>query len=347
MPLLWITFALSNNESAVLNKKKYVFQVILCLLVTVTLHAQHALSIRLNDPNGEPVSGAMVTLSTISPKDRNWKKVSDSAGSVSFSIDKGDYRIRIEAYSYEKWEQKWLVSKSLDTLIVLVRDARMMKGVVITARKPLMRQEDDKTIVDPEPVALGSTHAFEVLEKIPGLFIDQDGNVYLNSTSPSAVWINGREQRMSSADIATMLKSLPPGAIERVELVRTPSARYDASGVGGIVNIILKKNIRIGLTGSVNAGFNQGIYGNQFGGFNLNHSDGGKSSYLNVNLNGRNNFDQINTSRQLGTDSLLQQFSRTVLPGNGWYIGVGVNRELNKRWSIGVESRINFNRSLS
>lgn len=195
-----------------------------------------------------------------------------------------------------------------------------------------MRQEDDKTIVDPEPVALGSTHAFEVLEKIPGLFIDQDGNVYLNSTSPSAVWINGREQRMSSADIATMLKSLPPGAIERVELVRTPSARDDASGVGGIVNIILKKNVRIGLTGSVNAGFNQGVYGNQFGGFNLNHSNGGKSSYLNVNLNGRNNFDQINTSRQLGTDSLLQQFSRTVLPGNGWYIGAGMNRELNKRW---------------
>ena len=347
MPLLWITFALSNNESAVLNKKKYVFLVLLYQLVAITLHAQHALSIQLNDPNGEPVPGAMVTLSTISPKERNWKKVSDSSGSVSFSIDKGDYRIRIEAYSYEKWEQKWLFSKSLDTLIVLVRDAKMMKGVVITARKPLMRQEDDKTIVDPEPVALGSTHAFEVLEKIPGLFIDQDGNVYLNSTSPSAVWINGREQRMSSADIATMLKSLPPGAIERVELVRTPSARYDASGVGGIVNIILKKNIRIGLTGSVNAGFNQGKYGNQFGGFNLNHSDGGKSSYLNVNLNGRNNFDQINTSRQLGTDSLLQQFSRTVLPGNCWYIGAGMNRELNSRWSIGVESRININRSLS
>jgi len=71
----------------------------------------------------------------------------------------------------------------------------------------------------------------------------------------------GGKQRMSNADIATMLKSLPPSAIDRVELVRTPSARYDASGVGGIVNIILKKNVKIGLTGSMNAGFNQGKYG--------------------------------------------------------------------------------------
>ena len=87
--------------------RKFVFLVLLYQLVAITLHAQHDLSIRLNDPNGEPVSGAMVTLSTITPKDRNWKKVSDSAGFVSFSLEKGEYRIRIEAYSYEKWEQKW------------------------------------------------------------------------------------------------------------------------------------------------------------------------------------------------------------------------------------------------
>lgn len=326
---------------------KHIFLAISFSILSGIIHAQKSVSIRLTDPNGESVPGAMVSLFASADKTRSWKKVSDSMGLVVFSVGPSSYRLRIEAYSYEKWEQEWNVSKDLDTLIALVRNAKMMKGVVVTARKPLMRQEDDKTIVDPEPVALGSTHAFEVLEKIPGLFIDQDGNVYLNSTSPSAVWINGREQKMSNADIATLLKSLPPGAIDRVELVRTPSARYDASGVGGIVNIILKKNVRIGLTGSVNMGFNQGQYGNQFGGFNLNHSDGGRSSYLNVNLNGRNGFDQINTSRQLGTDSLLQQFSRTLTPGSGLYIGAGMNREFNKQLSMGFDSRLSINSSQS
>src|SRR4028118_1092556 len=117
-----------------------------------------------------------------------------------------------------------------------------------------MRQEDDKTIVDPENLAASSTNAFEILEKTPGLFVDQDGNVYLSSTTPARIYINGREQRMSTADIATMLKSLPPNSIASIEILRTPSAKYDANGGGGIVNVVLKKGVRIGLTGSANVG---------------------------------------------------------------------------------------------
>jgi hypothetical protein len=244
---LCTTFALSKIKVEVLIMGKHIILGVFLSILSGVAYAQKSVSIRLTDPNAETVQGAMVTLISGNDKTRSWKKVTDSAGKVNVSVAPGRYRMKIEAYSFAKWEKDWTISGDLDTLISLVRDAKLMKGVVVTARKPLMRQEDDKTIVDPEPVALGSTHAFEVLEKIPGLFIDQDGNVYLNSTSPSAVWINGREQRMSNADIATLLKSLPPGAIDRVELVRTPSARYDASGVGGIVNIILKKNVRIGL----------------------------------------------------------------------------------------------------
>lgn len=329
----------------VMRKIFFIFTVF--LLAVNALHAQYAVTIRMVDQNKESVAGATVSLYNASDSNINWMRVSDSTGLVKLSVPKARYILRVEAYSFEAYKKTVFIGKNLDTVILLQRDAKLMKGVVVTARKPLMRQEDDKTIVDPEPVALGSTHAFEVLEKIPGLFIDQDGNVYLNSTSPSAVWINGREQRMSSADIATMLKSLPPSAIDRVELVRTPSARYDASGVGGIVNIILKKNIKIGLTGSMNAGFNQGKYGNQFAGFNLNHSDGPRSSYLNINTNRRNGYDQINTARELGTDSLLQQFSRTIAPGNGLYIGAGMNRELNTKLTMGVDTRININRSRS
>ena len=259
--------------------RKYTILLLLFLFFFETLTAQQIVSLRVVDQNKEAIIGATVALTNLADSSKKFIRVSDSNGAVKVAISKSRYLLSIEALSFESFKRRIGVINDLDTTITLIRDAKLMKGVVVTARKPLMRQEDDKTIVDPEPVALGSTHAFEVLEKIPGLYIDQDGNVYLNSTSPSAVWINGREQRMSSADIATMLKSLPPNAIDRVELIRTPSARYDASGVGGIVNIILKKNVRIGLTGSVNAGFNQGKYGNQFSGFNLNHSDGGRSSY--------------------------------------------------------------------
>jgi len=279
--------------------RRIVLFFIVSLLAINVLRAQFAVSIRIMDQNKEYVAGATFSLYDTSDSTKKWIRVSDSTGMVKLTVPTSRYTLNIEAYSFESYRRNLSINKNIDTVITLIRDAKIMKGVVVTARKPLMRQEDDKTIVDPEPVALGSTHAFEVLEKIPGLFIDQDGNVYLNSTSPSAVWINGREQRMSNADIATMLKSLPPSAIDRVELVRTPSARYDASGVGGIVNIILKKNVKIG------------------------------------------------TARALGTDSLLQQFSRTITPGNGLYIGTGMNRELNTKLTIGVDTRININRSRS
>ena len=153
------------------------------------------------------------------------------------------------------------------------------------------------------------------LEKTPGLFVDQDGNVYLSSTTPAKIYINGREQKMSTADIATMLKSLPPNSIASIEILRTPSAKYDASGGGGIVNVVLKKGVRIGFTGSVNAGMNQGVYGNQFVGLNLNNSSGKLNTYINLQYSRRNTYDQIKTDRLFAADSILSQDAFTSLPG--------------------------------
>ena len=148
------------------------------------------------------------------------------------------------------------------------------------------------------------------MEKIPGLFVDQDGNIYISSTTPAKIYINGREQRMSTADIATLLKSLPPGAIASIEILRTPSAKYDASSSGGIVNVVLKKGIKIWVTGSANAGMNQGVYGTQFAGLNMNNSNGRNTSYLNLQISRRNTFEEINTNRFF---AMIQFFHKTHL----------------------------------
>lgn len=325
--------------------RMWMFGVFLFCFSSTEILAQSSLTIRISDRSGIPVAGATVSIVAVRDSVQRWNAISDTAGLARYSLPSGRYRIEVSAISYKKNRSVASLPASNEIKVVLEQDAGLLQGIVVTARKPLMRQEDDKTIVDPEPIVLGSTSAYEVMEKIPGLFMDQDGNIFLNSTSPSAIWINGREQRMGVAEIAVILKSLPPNAIDRIELVRTPSARYDASGGGGIVNVILKKNVRIGLTGSFNAGFNQGKYGNQFGGININNSNGKTTSYLNTNLNLRNNFDQINTSRQIGIDSMLQQFSRTTLPGKGIYLGGGMTHEFSPTFTAGFDSRINLNRS--
>src|SRR5207253_5919914 len=135
-------------------------------------------------------------------------------------------------------------------------------------------------------------------------------------------------------DIATLLKNLPPTSIARIEIIKTPSAKYDASGGGGIVNVVLKKGVKLGLTGSVTAGMQQGTYGNQFVGFNLNNNDGKRTSYITASVGNRKNYEKINTNRLFAFDSLLTQSAFTKYPAHSVYTSFGITWELNKKWEL-------------
>jgi len=302
--------------------------------------------LHVTDNAYNPIPQVTIILQSKKDSTLRYNRISDSTGNAGFQVSPGAYKAFISAIGFKSLEKNIAVSSSENRFnFVLETDVKAMAGVVVTAKKSLMRQEDDKTIVDPENLANSSTNAYEVVEKIPGLYVDQDGNIMLNNSSPSAIWINGREQKMSNADIATLLKSLPPNSIEKIEIVRTPSARYDASGGGGIVNIVLKKNIKLGLTGSVSASANQGKYGNQQFGFNLNNSNGDLSTYLNLNLERHNSYDESNSQRFFAPDSVLLQHPYTTHPGFGSFIGFGLNNRFNAKWDVSIDTRISTSRS--
>ncbi|MDB5253546.1 MAG: TonB-dependent receptor plug, partial [Flaviaesturariibacter sp.] len=266
---------------------------------------------------------------------------------VSFSLQTGSqYIVTVTSVNYAPLEKGISITGASPTfLFVMEGSGKTLNAVVVTSTRPVIRQEDDKTIVDPENLAASSTNAYEIMEKTPGLFVDQDGNIYLNSTTPATIYINGREQKMSTADIATMLKSLPPNSIASIEIMRTPSARYDASGGGGIVNVILKKGVKIGLTGSVNAGISQGTYGNQFVGLNLNNNTGKLTTYLNLQASRRNTYERLRTDRQFAPDSVLSQDAYTRYPASSYFIGFGASYQLTKKWDVSYDGRFNHNDS--
>lgn len=319
------------------------------LLISIASDAQQSTTVtfKLQNTSKEPLAYATVQLISVPDTIHKQEKITDTTGTVHFSVlvDR-PYLVRITSVNNETIE-KAITIKSGNSVYAFTAQplSRSLSTVVVTSTKPLMRQEDDKTIVDPENLANSSTNAYEIMEKTPGLFVDQDGNIYLSSTTPATVHINGREQKMSAADIATMLKSLPPNSIASIEILRTPSAKYDASGSGGIVNVILKKGVRIGLTGSVNAGINQGVYGNQFIGFNLNNNNGQTTSYINMQVSRRNTFERIETDRLFVADSMLMQDAFTKYPASGFYTGYGISYEFNKSWNISYDGRLNFNNS--
>jgi len=318
----------------------------LLLLHSPRLHAQDLpVTIRIINDKREPVSLATITVTNRLDSTFSLKKIADSSGTAVFNLKKNvQYNINITSVNYQPLDKGILVSgdKAVYTFQAEAA-AKTLGAVVIKSQKPVIRQEDDKTIVDAENLAASSTSGYEVIEKTPGLFVDQDGNIYISSLSPATVHINGKEMKMSASDVATMLKSLPPNSIDRIEILRTPSAKYDASGSGGIVNVVLKKGVKIGMTGSVSAGLQQGTYGNQFAGFNLNNNNGQKSTYIVLNYSNRNNYERLRTDRMFKPDSMLSQDAYTRYPSDVYYAGYGLSYQLNKRWETSIDGRISAN----
>jgi iron complex outermembrane receptor protein len=308
-----------------------------------------AVHIKVTDSKNELIPFSSVTITNRDDSTKRFSTITDETAIARFDLEASNqYVVSITAINYRPLSKGVTVTDSnYKFTFSMEPSTSTLNEVVIQASKPLMRQEDDKTIIDPESLAAASTSGYEVLEKTPGIFVDQDGNIYLNSTTPATVYINGREMKMSKSDIATMLKSLPPNSIDRIEIMRTPSAKYDASGSGGVVNVVLKKGVKIGFTGSLNSGIQQGKYGNQFGGINLSNNNGATSTYINLNYTHRSSYDVLNTDRYLNADTMLSQQAYNVYPGNVYFMGYGINRDLTDKWNISYDGRISYNNSFN
>jgi outer membrane receptor protein involved in Fe transport len=139
--------------------------------------------------------------------------------------------------------------------IAIAVDARQLGEVNVSGRREFMTVEIDRNVyrTDDMPVAAGG-NATDVLRNIPSVEVDVDGNVSLRGNQNVAVQINGRPVMMSGEALANYLRTLSAEAIERVEIIANPSAKYDPEGLGGILNLELKKGEERGLSGGVNAG---------------------------------------------------------------------------------------------
>jgi hypothetical protein len=319
---------------------KPILLVQIILIQFVAIGQEKQFKINVIDVKKHPVAFANISVQKIDSANK-LNLVTDSNGSVSVLLNAASlYQIQTSAIGFQTDTRTIKLSQLGSIQILLKETQNQLKEVVVSSSKPLIKQEDDKTVVDPEPLAASSTNAYETMEKIPGIFIDQDGNIYLNGLSPAGVQINGRELRMSASDMATILKSLPPSSIQKIELVRTPSAKYDASGGGGVVNIILKKGIKIGLNGSLNTGMNQGVYGNQFIGLTLNNTTDKYNTYLNTQYNQNDGFSNVNTDRYLSMDTVLRQTAKTLSPNKSAYIGFGLGRNWTDRFELNYDARL-------
>lgn len=303
---------------------------------------QHNVYILVKNQKKELLYGAHVQLTSLSTNNTLNGVTNEQGKAIIGNVNDDVYRLKISYIGYKTIETTIKINAQARYFEYKMQsDAISLEEVTVSAPKPLIKQEEDKTIIDPEPVANTSTNTMEVIESTPGLYVDQDGGIFISGTTPAAIYINGREQKLSSQDIATILRSLPPNSVEKIEVIRVPSTKYDAATSGGIINIVLKKGIRIGRFGSVNIGANQGNMGNRFAGFTFNNSLDKTAFYFNFNYSYNGSLDELNANRILKNDTFLMQSTLSKNAAHQFYLGYGINYENNDSMSFSYDGRIN------
>lgn len=211
--------------------------------------------------------------------------LSDEQGVFKFEFVKdGDYLVEVRLLRFEKLTSTVIHISAghpeTDLGILRLKPTQVnLQTVTVTAEKPFIERQIDKTVVNIENsiVATGSS-VLEVMQKLPGVQVRQDGQINLNGKAGVNVYIDGKPTLLSAEDLASMLSGMSASGVQKIEIMAKPSARYDAGGSGGIINIVKKRNKKQGVNGSIGLGAGQGRREKYNGNFDISY----KTSKVNL-----------------------------------------------------------------
>jgi hypothetical protein len=237
----------------------------------------------------QPLSYASVALFRASGKSPLNGVLTDEKG--NFKIDgvhPGDYKIRITYVGYPEKNVGGITTtdskpdKNMGQINV-ASGAKALNEVSVTAQAPLIENKIDKIVYNAEKdLTAAGGNATDVLQKVPLVAVDINGNVSLRGDGNVRVLINGKPSGATSASLSDVLKTIPADQIKSIEVITSPSAKYDAEGSAGIINIITKQKNMTGISGSVSGGI--GTRQNN-GNFNLNYNKNRFSLSMNIGGN--------------------------------------------------------------
>ncbi|TCJ14568.1 TonB-dependent receptor [Flaviaesturariibacter flavus] len=224
-----------------------------------------------------------------------------------------------------------------------------LQEVRIESMRPAIEQKADKIVVNVENTALAAGNtAYAVLSRTPGVLIDAEGNIQLNGRSGVLVQIDGRPTFLSARDLRTLLEGMPAENLKNIEIITNPSAKYEAEGTSGILNINLKKQVKQGVNGSLYAGYNTNFHNSGWSiGGSLNYRKGGWSFFINTDLMRRVGGRDATFTRVFQSGGKTTYFDQ-VATASHYNEGpptfrVGSELELGKRHSIGITTYFNQN----
>jgi outer membrane receptor protein involved in Fe transport len=290
------------------------------------------------------------TISLMKSKDSSIIKitVSDKEGKFFFTgISFGSYFITVSAVSFAKTNSPvFMVSENNTTVrlgaLILQELPKNLSAVVVTSKKPLIEQKIDRMVVnvDASVTNVGST-ALEVLEKSPGVTVDKDGNISLKGKSSVMVMIDGKPSYLNGSELASLLGNMNSNQLSQIEIMTNPSAKYDAAGNAGVINIKTKKSITQGFNGSVTLSYGQGVYAKSNNSIMLNYRTSKINTFLNYGYSSNKGFMDFDIQRNFfGTTGIkiseLNQQSNRINQSQNNNLKLGLDYFINKQTTLGI-----------
>jgi hypothetical protein len=302
--------------------------------------------------NNQPVEYATAVLVSSKTGEVIKGEVCNEKGEFNISkVNKGEYILSVSMVGYKKYDtEKLVVDGRLNVIeknITLNEHTEMLKAVEVVAKKEFIEQTVDKTVINPEAsITSASENVYEILRKLPGVSIDNNDNITLKGMQGVRVMVDDKPTYLSAEQLASWLKSMQGKDVERIEIIENPSAKYDAEGNSGIINIKTKHTRAPGFNGTVNGGLNIASKVGWNGGVNLNMNYGKLNlygNYSNYHWEGWSSMDAVR--RFTGTE--LQGASQVIkntetYDGSSHNYKAGADYFIAKNHVISVMTRGNF-----
>jgi len=242
--------------------------------------------------------------------------VSDTTGAYRITrIPDGTFRLSAQMIGYQSYFSEVFSPEQLPAGIqkIQLSEAITELGeVVVSASKPMIEVTSNAIIMNVEssPILQNGT-AQEVLEKSPGVVVDQNGNVSLKGKTNVLIYLDGKPTYLSESDLMQLLESTPAENIEKIEIMDNPPAKYDAQGNAGIINIVRKEQAAMGLNGQVGLNLGYGRYPKASPNLNLNYRKGPLNVFGNYSYYYSQRFQNNDIFRRIPTEGGITTFDQT------------------------------------
>ena len=317
------------------------------LFILVTIYSQAAVNIQgriIDAGTQQPIEFVTVSIYNPATSKNLAGALTNQDGVFNIaSVANGTYELRISFVGYSPFNKEFNVNGSDVRFgnIPLTEDSKMLKEVQVVGQGSQMRFDIDKKVfsVDQNIAAAGGS-ATDVLQNIPSVDVDNDGNISLRNNASVEVWINGKPSGLTADNRAQVLQQMPAENIESIEVMTNPSAKFNPEGTAGIINLVMKKNRKAGYYGSLSAGatLQNGKPGSNAGA-SINYNVGKFDVFANLGYrrmvgNGWGLTERTNYNN--GDSTLLNQNSKTEFKMGGVFFRAGVDYHLDSKNTIGI-----------